>query len=237
MLPEVFQTKTQVMKRKLSVTVLFLSLSVILLGQSIFEPNYALKSPRTLNIVNVDANANATTITFSIENQAEGGFFCIDRNTLLVTPSGEKLKLMELTGLPYCPDNFRFKRIGEMKYFTMKFPPLPASAKWFSITEICNENCLFVIGLSLDAGLNAKLNLCFRDIEKGRTRDAITKFEELRGELAGSGNPILGSVYLNLITLYGEAGERSKSDALRAELGRLQIPSRELFVENSKRQQ
>ena len=203
--------------------------------QSIFEPNYALKSPKTLNIANVEFSATATVLTLNIENKVDGGYFCIDRNTYLVTPSGEKLKLTELTGLPFCPDNFQFKRINEIKYFTMKFPPVKEGTKWLTILEECNSNCLSIIGLSLDAGLNAKLNLCFRDLEKGRRKDAIGRFESVRSELAGSGNPMLGSVYSNLITLYTEDGDRAKAEALRNELAKLDIPNKAMFLETVKR--
>jgi len=199
-------------------------------AQSIFSPNYALKSPITVEILSIETVADFTTVNLSIENQLDEGYFCIDRNTYITTDKGERLKLSSLTGLPFCPENYRFTHKGEIKFFKMKFPAIGMNTAWIDLIEECGANCLSIYGLSLDLSLNAELNICFMDIEKGRIDDAVEKFEALRIKLKDSGNPILGSIYLNLISLYEETGESQKANELKNELSGLMIPHKEKFM-------
>jgi len=217
------------LKAKLIIVLILLGAG-ILKAQSIFEPNYALKNPMTLEIINIETKDDVTLLNISIENQAEGGYYCIEPETYLITDQGEKLRLISLSGLPQCPDVYKFKRVGEIKYVTMQFPSIKKGTSWVDIIEDCDDNCFSIYGLSLDYSLNAKINICFRDIEYGRIQEAITKFEELRIELKDSENPILGSIYLNLISLYEETGDTRKSAELRTELRALIIPHKEKFI-------
>ena len=107
-------------------TGLFLVSNLTLWGQKIPAPNFSLKSPETLEIIEVEISGTETIIRASITNLIENGYFCLDRNTYLITGSGSRLKLTGLKGLPFCPRNHEFGSIGEKVYFSMSFPPLPA---------------------------------------------------------------------------------------------------------------
>ena len=124
----------KVIKKIFALTLLFAG--SVLYGQNYFEPNYALKTPGTLEILNVELKRDATVISASIENLIEGGYFCIDPETYIHDSGGKKLKLSNIIGLPLCPDSYRFKKVGELRYLTLTFPPLPQDTEWFSIIDI-----------------------------------------------------------------------------------------------------
>lgn len=199
-------------------------------AQSIFEPNYALKNPMTLEIVNIELKDDVTLLNLSIENLAEGGYYCIDPLTYITTDKGEKIQLSELSGLPLCPEVYKFSRVGEIKYLTMRFPPVAKDTEWLDIIEECSDNCFAIYGLCLDIKLNTEINIAFRDIENGRMDAAISKFEEIKVSLKDKGNPILGSVYINLISLYEEKGNSARVAELKNELQGLLIPHKEKFL-------
>lgn len=216
--------------RKFLVVSIGIFISAALTGQSHFEPNYALKSPQTLEVINIEFLPDQTILMLSIENLIEGGYFCIDKETYITTDSNKRYKLTKLSGLPNCPNQYKFKREGEIKYITMYFPAIPESSLWIDLIEECGEGCLTVIGLSLEPRINSEINICFRDMEKGRINDAIQRFEVLRKELKDSNNPILGSIYLNLITLYKKKGDSIKAEELSLSLKDIIIPHKELFL-------
>jgi len=208
---------------------LFLT-GLYIFGQSHFEPNYALKRPTSLEILNIDLQKNATILKLSIENMVEGGYFCIDKETYLISDAGVKHKLDKLTGLPHCPGQYNFKRVGEKVYISLSFPPVSPTTQWIDLIEECGEGCLAIYGICLDRHINSEINIGFRDMEKGRSMDAINKFESLKTELKDSHNPILGSIYLNLVTLYNKTGNTKKATELSNELKNLIIPHKELFI-------
>ena len=202
----------------------------MLYGQNYFEPNYALKTPGTLEILNVQLTRDATIISASIENLIEGGYFCIDPGTYISDSKGNKLKLSNISGLPLCPDSYRFKKVGELRYLTLTFPPLPQDTEWFNIIEECDMNCMAVYGICLDRKLNEEINSCFRDIDKGRLAEAIKRFEVLRQDIIPESNPMLGSIYLNLISLYNDTDQTLKAEQLIEEFNRLLVPFKQEFI-------
>jgi hypothetical protein len=222
--------KTNIMNKYFLIIILLISGSVSTLAQSLFEPNYALKNPMTLEIVNIELKDDMSLLNISIENLAEGGFYCIDPLTYIITDKGEKFQLTDLSGLPLCPEVYKFSRVGEIKYISMRFPPIAKDTEWLDIIEECSDNCLAIYGLCLDIKLNTEINIAFRDIENGRMDAAINKFEEIKESLKGKGNPIQGSVYINLISLYEEKGNSARVAELKNELQGLLIPHKEKFI-------
>ncbi len=213
---------------------LTLLITIDIEAQKISDPNYALKTPQTLEVINIELIEDLTVINISIENQIEGGYFCIDKNTYLVTGTGKRVKMSELIGLPLCPESYKFNMVGEKKYVTLKFPGISREPGWIDLVEDCGDNCLAVYGLILDPSLNARINTCFRELDNGRQNEAIALFESLRKDLRDSNNPILGSIYLNLITLYEEKGNSEAVNKLKIEFDSSLFPHKELFASNIK---
>jgi len=93
-------------------------------AQTIVSPNYSLKSHETLRIIKVELRPEAVFFHLSIENRIEGGTFCADRNIYLVYPDGKKSRLVSSSGIPVCPDTYKFRFVGEKLDFVLAFPAL-----------------------------------------------------------------------------------------------------------------
>ncbi|MEE4116956.1 MAG: hypothetical protein V2I37_12345, partial [Marinilabiliaceae bacterium] len=125
---------------------------------------------------------------------------------------------------------YRFKKVGELRYLTLTFPPLPQDTEWFSIIEECDMNCMAVYGICLDPEINEEINTCFSDIDKGKLAEAISRFEILRQDIIPESNPMLGSVYLNLISLYNDTDQPAKAESLIVEFNKLLVPFKQEFI-------
>ncbi|MCD4770647.1 MAG: hypothetical protein K8R35_10830 [Bacteroidales bacterium] len=220
------------MKSIILLFTLTVTVSINMLAQTFFEPNYMLKTPETVNIIYFELNSDATIINLNIENRIEGGYFCIDPNTYIITDSGDKIKLSESIGLPLCPDSYQFRSVGEIKYVTLKFPAIIKKVTWIDLIEECGENCLEIYGITLDQNLNSRIDYCFSEIENGNSDNAIEGFESILLDQKEKNHAILGSVYINLIELYREYGMNEKANLLINELERSLLPHKELLLKN-----
>lgn len=182
--------------------VLLATLKGFVVAQAIFEPNYSLKTPETINIVSFETKQGSTVLNMSIENRIEGGYFCIDKNTYIITDQGERYKLEKTNGLPSCPEVHQFTRLGEVIYFTLIFPRIDPQAAWFDLVEDCGDMCFSILGISTDPSLNYRIDKCFETLEKGEQKEAAELFEALLPELEKTNHSITGSVYVNLVIIY-----------------------------------
>jgi hypothetical protein len=169
-------------------------------SQTIEKPNYALKSHETLEILRVELSAEKTVIYFTIVNlRSEGGTFCADGNISIFDPSGAKLKLKSSSGIPVCPDSYKFRRIGEKLQFTLEFPPLKTGTRWIDIVEECESDCFWFYGLTLEADLNKKLDEAFVMASKGKPADNIILFKNILDSIDSQNLGIEGLLYINII--------------------------------------
>jgi hypothetical protein len=168
-------------------------------SQTIVRPNYALKSHETLEIITVEITQVKTSLSLSIENRIDGGTFCADRNIYLIGPDGEKMKLVKASEIPVCPDEFRFKSIGEKLHFILDFPPLKAGTKWFDIVEDCISNCFWFYGVTIDNDLNRKLDETFALASKGKPAANIILFKNILDDIDNQDLGIEGLLYINII--------------------------------------
>src|SRR5450759_2920837 len=164
-------------------------------SQTISSPNFALKSHETLNISKVEVSGSGTLVYLTIENRIANGSFCADRNIYLIEPDGQKLKLIKATGIPVCPDVYKFKVIGEKLQFTLEFPRLKAGTKWVDIIEDCSDNCFSFYGVTLDNDLNRKLDEAFALASKGKAADNIILFKNILDSIDNQNLGIEGLLY------------------------------------------
>jgi hypothetical protein len=194
------------MRMKIIISVLvFLAVSILKVFPQTFNlPNYALKSHETLEISKVEMSPEKTVIYMSIENRIVGGNFCADRNINLIYPDGGKIKLKKASGIPVCPENYKFKNIGEIVQFTLEFPPLKPETKWIDIVEECASNCFWFYGVTLDNDLNNKLDDVFTLASKGKPAENITLFKTLLDSIDNQNLGIEGLLYINIINAAGQ---------------------------------
>jgi hypothetical protein len=173
-------------------------------SQTIEQPNFALKSHETLEILKVVITTEKTVLYMSVENRIQGGNFCADKNIYLIYPDGGKLKLNKASGIPVCPENYNFKSIGEKLQFTLEFPPLKSEAKWIDLTEECASNCFWFYGVTLDNDLNKKLDDVFNLASKGKAAENIILFKTLLDSIDNENLGIEGLLYINIINAAAE---------------------------------
>ena len=174
-------------------------------------PNYALKSHETLNITKIEITSATTVISLSVENRIAGGTFCADKNIFILNPDGTRIKLISSSGIPVCPDTYKFKTPGEKLDFTITFPPLKAGTEWIDIIEDCSDNCFSFYGVTLDNELNKKIDEAIVLAENKETAKAMISFINI-AEATDSKNPgIEGFLYITIIKLAKETGNTVKA--------------------------
>jgi hypothetical protein len=193
----------------LSFAILFsISFTFQIRSQVIVRPNAGLKSPQTLEINKIETSMINTVVYFTIENQIDGGYFCADKNINIVYPDGSKAKLVSASGIPQCPDTYKFRSIGEKLTFTLTFPPLKQSFEWIDIIEECSENCFYFYGVTLNRDLNEKLDEAFILASKQDPAKNIELFRNLLEKVENQYHGIKGLLYVNIISAAIEAGDK-----------------------------
>jgi len=191
---------------------------VILLGtgflhsQTFINPNYSLKSHETLNIIKVEARPEATFFYMSLENRIPNGTFCADKKIYLVYPDGKKRRLESSSGIPVCPDTYKFKAPGEKLEFMLTFPPLKPGTKWIDLIEDCNDNCFSFYGITLDNDLNKRIDEAFSFGENDEAARALIGFVSIAEEIDTKNLGIEGLIYINIIKLSIETGDEKKAE-------------------------
>jgi hypothetical protein len=180
----------------------------ILFSQTFNQPNAGLKSHETLEINRIETSAEKTIILLTVENRIVDGSFCADKNIYIIYPDGSKNKLVRSSGIPQCPEFYKFKIIGEKLQFTLEFPPLKTGTKWIDIVEECNSNCFWFYGVTLDSELNKKLDDAFVLAGKGDPGKTILLFRKMLESVDDQDMGIEGSLYVNIIVAAVEAGDK-----------------------------
>ncbi len=181
-----------------------------ILSQTFIRPNYALKSHPTLEIKKVELTPSATKVWMTIENRIEGGAFCADRNIYIVYPDGSRLDLISSSGIPVCPDSYKFKAPGEKLDFVLTFSRMLEGTKWFDLIEDCSDNCFSFYGVLLDEELNRKIDEAFSLAEGNQPSAALINFIKLADEKINKSDALEGLLYLNIIKLSAETGNKAR---------------------------
>jgi hypothetical protein len=201
-------------------------------AQTFDKPNYALRSHETMEIRKIELTPEKTIVTLSIENRIAGGTFCADRNIFLTDPAGEKLKLRKASGIPVCPDSYKFKNIGEKLQFTLEFPPMPKSVKWIDVTEECADNCFSLYGVVLNSELNGRLDKAVSLAEKSDYKGAIASYSAILTNLPAADEGIKGALYTDIITLLVRTGDRTGAAEWYKKMVTSNAPRLDLYIAN-----
>jgi hypothetical protein len=199
------------MKKVSVISILFLLTTGYLNSQTFINPNYSLKSHATLNIIKVEAGSEATIFYMSIENKIDGGTFCADKNIYIIYPDGKKSKLESSTGIPVCPDNYKFKAPGEKLEFVLSFPPLKKGTEWIDLVEECSDKCFSFYGVTLNNDLNNRINDAFALAENDEPAKAMISFINIAEGVDKSNPGIEGLLYINIIKLAVGTGDNTKA--------------------------
>ena len=222
------------MNRIKTLTGVFLLFSLVVSGQSVNKPNFFLTSHETLTILSITNTHSGSVVKAELINYIDGGTFCIDKGTRITTADGKPLKLRSVTGLPQCPEVYRFASFGEKIFFTMNFDPIPEDTKWINIIEGCDDNCVTIYGLVLNEKLNMAIDEAYNLLEEGKTEMGVKLFEEILGGLKGSNHMYEAAIYSTLIELMTKEGEAERKKYYLDELLNSKSPGASLALSNLK---
>lgn len=194
------------------ISVLSVSIAGFVHSQTFINPNYSLKSHETLNITKVEVKPEGTFIHLRIENRISKGTFCADKKIFIIFPDGEKGNLVSSSGIPVCPDNYKFKAIGEKLEFVLAFPRLKEKTEWIDLIEDCSENCFSFYGITLNNTLNKMIDDSFALVENNEQAKAIDSFINILDVIDEKNYGIEGLLYINIIKLTKESGDEIRAE-------------------------
>ncbi|MBM3420083.1 MAG: hypothetical protein FJY11_03000 [Bacteroidetes bacterium] len=203
-----------------------------LTGQVVTNPVFGLVSHETLNLVTFEFGNDLTVIELTIENRVSGGYFCVDRNTIMVLPEGTRLKMVRSEGLPNCPEVHNFSRIGEVLRFKLYFPALGFRPDWFDLIEECSENCFSVLGILTDPLLSARIDTASELAESGKPAESGREFREILAGLENSRHGIAASLYSNIIVMYLREGDEVNAKVWYSKMLDTSAPNLDYYIAN-----
>ena len=127
------------------------------------------------------------------------------------TPIGKKIRLESSSGIPVCPDTYKFKVPGEKLEFVLTFPALKAGTRCIDLIEECADNCFSFYGIVLDNTLNDRIDNAFTLAENDEAAKAMISFIIIAEEIDKSNLGIEGLLYINIIKLARETGDDAKA--------------------------
>ncbi|MDX9725542.1 MAG: hypothetical protein RBT38_04070 [Bacteroidales bacterium] len=210
--------------------ILLIFFQAVLNAQTIVSPNYSLKSHETLRIIKVEIRPEAVFFHMSIENRIEGGSFCADKNISLIYSDGKKSRLVSSSGIPVCPDTYKFRFPGEKLDFILTFPALREGAKWVDLVEECDDNCFSFYGVSLDAELNERIDAAFGLAENEQVTLALASFISIAQEVEGGNTGTEGLLYINIIRLAAGSGDHKRAEEWYRKLRLSGIPRLSTYI-------
>lgn len=213
--------------------ILLLFLSPFMASAQVYNmPATGLKSHETLEIVKVENSSDKTTIYVSIENRIKGGVFCADRNIYMGFPDGTRSKMVKSSGIPQCPDSYKFKKIGEKLEFSLVFPPVKPGTGWFDLIEDCSDNCFSVYGILLNSNISSAINEAVLYVNRGELDSAIKIYSDLIKKAGPTEAGIAASLYVDLIELLVSKGYTSQATDYYRKLVASTFPRKELYLNN-----
>lgn len=219
------------LNRLISVSIFLAFGFTSLSSQSILSPNIALKSHETLTIRKFVMSEEKTELFLRVENRISGGNFCADKNIFIVYPDGTRILLVSSTGIPVCPDTYKFKSPGEQLDFVLTFPPLLKGTGSVNLVEDCQENCFSFYGIILDNSLNKKIDDAFALAENDEPAKALVSFTKIAEE--GTKNQCAaGLLYMNIVKLSKETGNYIKAFEWYKKLEASGLPETPLYIKH-----
>jgi len=208
---------------------------VQLVAQVFEKPSFSLTSHPTLEIMSIEKWEDQTVLNIRVKNQRLSGSFCFDKETFLLNSIGsEEWKLASMDGIPACPDQHRFKSIGEVLDFSLTFPAIPDEVKYIDLREGCEDACVLVKYILLDEELNNKINEGFNLYEIGRLSASLQLFEDIMEASYDNYSPVFGTLYLYLMSIHYELGQSKEIRRIFNELKESSIIGRDEFIETAR---
>lgn len=168
------------MKRVLSV--LFLAGWVAIgFGQTVYNPNVAIKPIPTLSVYKVVTTDSSTAVTLRIFNSKQLPPFTLRTRDLFIRQVSDPYnkKLIRSENAPFAPEKHVFSKLNEIFEFTLVFEPLPKGTKYFDLMETMPKREFYAQGIILEQKLNDIITRGFDAFSKGDRNGALSAFIEM----------------------------------------------------------
>jgi hypothetical protein len=223
------------MKTIFYILLLMVGFQVRLVAQVFDKPSFSLSSHPTLEIMSIEKWEDQTVVNIRVKNQRISGRFCFDKETFLVNSLGsEEWKLTSMDGIPACPDQYRFKSIGEVLDFSLVFPAIPDEVKYIDLREGCEDDCVSVKYILLDEEMNNRINEGFNLYEIGRLSASLQVFEDIMESGFDNYSPVFGTLYLYMMSIHYELGQSKEIRRIFNELKESSVIGRDEFIETAR---
>jgi hypothetical protein len=223
------------MKAVFYTLLLIFGIQVQLMAQVYDKPSFSLSSHPTLEILSIEKWEDQTVLSVRVKNQRISGSFCLDKETFLLNSLGtEEWKLTSMDGIPACPDQHRFKSIGEVLDFSLVFPAIPDEVKYIDLLEGCKDACVSVKYILLDEELNKRINEGFSLYEVGRPSASLQVFEDIMKTEYDNYSPVFGTLYLYMMSIHYELGQSKEVRRIFNELKESTIIGKDEFIETAR---
>lgn len=189
-----------------NIVVLLISLivSVPLFAQEIIKPNFALAT-HPLKVDKITISDSSVLITLTLKNQIEGGEFCANEIIYIQElKRKKKAYLLKASGIPVCPNTYKFDKPGEELTFDLEFFGFYEIPDYINVIEDCNENCFTIYGVIIDQEMNHDIDMGFGFYKSGNPELSAVSFEKAVNEHP---DYPFGYLYEYLIDLYAEMGD------------------------------
>ncbi len=203
-----------------------------MMAQVYDKPSFSLNSHPTLELLSIEKWEDQTVVHVRIRNERISGSFCMDRESYLVHSLGkEEWKMISLEGIPACPDQYRFKSVGEVLDFSLVFPAIPDDIKYLDLLERCEDACVSVKYILLDEEMNTRINEGFNLYELGRLSASLQVFEDIMEAGYDDYSPVFGTLYLYMMSIHYQLGQSKEARQVYNALKASSIIGREEFIE------
>jgi len=207
----------------------------------VLNPSVAEQSHREMRIDQIMFYTDSTVIDLTIENGlAEGGWFCLDRNTYIEDMKGyARKKIVNAHGISWCPQVYRFQQAGETLNFSLVFPDMAVEAEVFNLVEQCERACFSFRGIILDDKLNFDIRV-FDEAMKcyvaNKLDQAIELFMNIVEDIPANPTHVYGYSYYHLVQIYLNKGDEKTAQFWFEQLERSGLANRQYFMDAIKRE-
>jgi len=157
---------------------LLFCISQLVLAQTVYNPNVAIKPIPTLSVYKVEMLENTTAITFRIINSSQLPPFSLKSKKIVLREVSDTmdLRMTRSENAKFFPEKHVFTYKDEIYEFTLVFGGLIPPVKYIDVVELTPERDFYVQGIIIDKDLSTEITRGFRAYQLGDTEGALNHF-------------------------------------------------------------
>ena len=164
--------------KRTGIILLLFCISQLVLAQTVYNPNVAIKPIPTLSVYKVEMLENTTVITFRIINSSQLPPFSLSSKNIVLREVSDTLdlRMIRSKNAKFYPEKHVFTYKDEIYEFTLEFGGMIQPVKYIDVVELTPERDFYVQGIIIDKDLNTEITRGFRAYQLGDTEGALNHF-------------------------------------------------------------